>query len=182
MMRNKWMFLALVFSLTVNVVAIVTLAVFWLTRPKEKPWRPPRWSSETRVRFHPETDEVVGKMVQDYFARAQREKAALRATRLKLVELLRQEVPDTVKIMATIDELARHQAELERITVRHLLGLKPRIGRERLDFLIRMFEQRAMEHRVMMRGPMEPGPPPLEGETPGAPRGQERVAPFHHHR
>lgn len=181
-MRNRWMLLALIFSVTVNVVAIVTLVVFWLGRPKEKPPRPPRWTSEARPWFHPETDEVVAKMVQDYFARAQKERAALRATRLRLVELLREDEPDTVKIMATIDELARHQAELERITVRHLLGLKPRIGRERLDFLIRMFEQRAMEHRGMMRAPKEPAPPSLEGEVPGTPRTPGPMAPFHPHR
>ncbi len=171
------MLLALVFSLTVNLVAIVTLAVFWLGRPKPKPPRAPRWTSEARPRFHPETDDVVAKMVEDYFARAQKEKAALRATRLKLVELLRQDQPDTLQIMATVDELARHQAELERITVRHLLRLRPRIGRERLDFLIRMFEQRAMEHKGMMRGPKERGPPPLEGEAPGTPRGHGHAAP-----
>ena len=177
-MRSRWMFLALVFSLTVNLVAVGTLGFFWLSKPKRPP-RPARWTTEAPPPFHPEADEAVAKMTQEYFARAQREKMALRATRLKLVELLREEKPDTNKIMAAIEELARHQAELERITVRHLLQLKPCIGRERLDILIRMFEQRAMERRGIVRGPKEPGPPPPLGETPGAPKGEGRMVPHH---
>jgi len=174
------MLLALIFSLTVNLVAVVTLGYFWLSRPKERPARKPRWTSEARPPFHPEGDEVVTKLMREYFERAQKEKVALRAARLKLVELLREEKPDTNKIMAAVDELARHQAELERITVRHLLELRPHIPRDRLDFLMRMFEQRAMEHRAMMRGPKEPAGPPPEGEIPGAPRGEGHPVPYHH--
>ncbi len=177
-MRNRWILLALIFSLTVNLVAVGTLGFFWLSKPK-KPPRQPRWTSEARPRFHPEADEEVAKMTREYFERAHKEKMALRTTRLQLVELLREESPDTNKIMAAIDELARHQTELERITVRHILRLKPHLGRERLDFLIRMFEQRAMEHRGTVRGPKEPGPPPPKGETPGAPRGERRMVPHY---
>lgn len=176
-MRNRWLLVALVFSLTVNLVALVTLAVFWFSKPPRKPVPQARWRSEGRPRFHPEEDEVVAKMVRDYLQRAQKEKMSLRAARLQLVELLRQEKPDTTKIMAIIDELASHQAELERLTVRHLLALKPRIGKERLDFLIRMFEERAMEHRGMARPPREPVPPPPEGGIPGTPGGGERTVP-----
>jgi Spy/CpxP family protein refolding chaperone len=171
------MLVALAFSLTVNLVALVTLAVFWFSKPPGRPAPQAHWRSEGRPRFHPEGDEVVAKMVRDYFERAQKEKMSLRAARLQLVELLRQEKPDTTKIMAIIDELASHQAELERLTMRHLLALKPRIGKERLDFLIRMFEERAMEHRGIVRPSREPVPPLREGGIPGTPKGVERTVP-----
>ena len=164
-MQNKWLKIALLFSLGINLAAVFLLFDFKSVEP-EKDFRrgspdrerrdgPPSW-------IQPGREAEVDSLVKSYMAKLQIVRSQLWEKRVQLIDKLREEEPDTLQIMGLIEELAVYQTELEKITARQLLELKPNLDPEKKDIFIKIFEERMMQHRDRRRrdSDRERMPPP----------------------
>jgi hypothetical protein len=80
-------------------------------------------------------------LMHNYSLESREVRDKLYKKRHALFEVLKNEQPDTTKIMEIIDELSIFQNKLEKITVRQILQLKPNLDPEKRDIFLRRFEE-----------------------------------------
>ncbi len=166
-MRKKWLILALVFSVVVNVAAIGTIGLHWwkvrkvqhLHRPILGPMRnmlslSPAQMQELDAQSG-QISEEIRKIRQDIFK-----------TRTRLMQLLRAPDPDSTAIDEVLQKMASSQVALERKVIQNILQMRQVLTPEQREKLFRMVERRGrwdkmgpgLEHK-MRRGPSGPGGP-----------------------
>jgi Spy/CpxP family protein refolding chaperone len=145
-MRSKWIIILLIFSLAVNMAAVVTMVVQWSRRSEpRRPFFGPPFSEQRREMLRERldlTDDQYRKVGQahDQFAEEMDSlQAALRTKREELFRQLETEEPDRGQIEVLLAEIAALQADQERKVVDNLLSMKEVLTpeqRERLHSLL----------------------------------------------
>ena len=131
-MKSKWIIVLLIFSLAVNMAAVVTIGIQWsrhFTRHHPLHEEPPfsaRHREMLRRRLDLTDDQFRAVQdVHDGFADEMEAKHnVLREKRAALFELLRAPDPDRERIDSLLVEISVHQADIERNVVDNLLELK----------------------------------------------------------
>jgi hypothetical protein len=161
---NKWLVVLLVFSLAVNIAAVGTLVYFAQREgpPRMGPGgpmnRPPHFEGDEPIpggrgpgmpgEMHPEVKKLA-KSYQDDLRPLSRE---LQMTRQHLMRLMDKKpaLPDSIDIM--LFRMNKLQGEMEKLTVQHLVAIRPFLEEEQWRNLTRMLQDRMQEPRMMRLG------------------------------
>ena len=171
-MRTRWLTLALVFSVMVNLAAIGTIGYHWwnvrsAARPLSPSYRPmmpgpmhrmlslsPAQMKKLEEQHRRATEEIM-KMRQD-----------LAESRARLMQLLRSPDPDSMAVEKILQEMASSQVALERKVIQNILQMKEALPPEQQEKLLQMIERWGRGNRMgpgwehgMKRGPFGPGRP-----------------------
>jgi len=150
-MKNRWMIIALAFSLAVNVAVIGTLIFFW-SRPTMQEPGPPDFGEIKRPGFELGLDKALREQMHpamlEHRQRIQEIGDSLRIHKRALIELLLAGEENQADIDKAIAETMPLQIALERETIRHLLALRKILGPEQWQHLVRAIENR-MPHPEM---------------------------------
>ena len=156
-MRAKWLMLALVFSVVVNLVAVGTVGFhWWKVRSAGPPFPPSPGPMLKPLHRHLslEPDQMkeleaqrrrIGEEIRDI----QRD---LFQDRARLMQLLRSPDPDSMEVESILQEIASSQIALERKVIHSILRMKQVLTPEQREELLRMLEQRRGWARRMEPG------------------------------
>lgn len=158
-MKNRWMTILLIFSLTVNVAAVVTLAYFW-HHNRVAPLPPPGLDAQPLQRHLPAWQDV------DLPPKTRRELAHLRRqfrsqvfdlrkeldqSRLQLMQQLMRPNIDKDSLNASLQKLTAMQMEMEKMTINHLLEIRSHLTNDQWQQLLQSMER---ERRFLQRAPL----------------------------
>jgi Spy/CpxP family protein refolding chaperone len=152
-MKNRWIMIALVFSVAVNVAVIGTLIYYWSHQHKDE-FTPPNFRDMQPPKFDfgldQEQREQMHLAMQEHRQCIKEIIDSLRIHRHAIMELLLSGEQDQTVIDKAIEKTVPYQIELERATVRHLLAMRPILGNEQWQRLVQAIEFR-MPHDGMRR-------------------------------
>jgi Spy/CpxP family protein refolding chaperone len=152
-MKNKWIVVLLIFSLAVNVAAVVTIGIQWsrhLTR--HHPLSEPPFSQRHREMLHRRLDlseeqiQTVKESQDQFAAKMETLQNALRTKREALFQQMRAPEPDRAKIDTLLVEIATLQADVERNVVDNLLEMKDVLTTEQREKLLSLIGRRFRDH------------------------------------
>ncbi|HOH08285.1 MAG TPA: periplasmic heavy metal sensor [bacterium] len=176
---NKWLVALLVFSLAVNLAVVGTLIYFTqrpemahrgaggpVAPPGAPQGMPPRPGDEgvwpggrtepnpkmekLRLAYHEQLQPLHGSMLQ---------------LQQDLIRLIEKKPAPADSIELILQRMTGLRGEMEKLTVQHLLAIRPYLEEEEWRHLTRMLQNRMREPR-----PARPeGPTPIEMENPGSP-------------
>lgn len=157
-MRTRWLTVALVFSVMVNVAAIGTIGYhWWKVRSVDHPLPPPHRPMLKPLRHPPLSltpDQMQGLEAQR--RRITEEIREIRSnlfkSRARLMELLRSPDPDSMAVEEILQEIASSQIALERTVIHNILRMRQVLTPEQREKLLQMIEQRGGWDRMMERG------------------------------
>lgn len=145
-MNSKWILFALLFSVAVNIAVVGTLIYFWPRNEerhmivRQAPPQKPEiiWFGTPHV--PPHVAQEIDSLRRDYHKNLVRIRAAMDADRKTLITQLIQDPVDRDSLDLIIDSLAQKQIKAERLTVDHLLDIKPLLPHEEWTFFMRDLE------------------------------------------
>ena len=170
-MRTKWLIIALMFSVVVNVAALGTIGFHWWkvrgVRPPLPPFPPPK----EMLRPLRRPLDLTSDQMQELGTQRRRISEEIRGirkdlldSRARLMELLRSLDPDSMAVEEILQEIASSQVALERKVIHSILRMKRTLTPEQREKLLQMMERRGGWGRMgpgqghgMMRGPSGPG-------------------------
>jgi len=170
-MRTKWLIIALVFSVVVNVVAIGTIGFHWWKVRRVGPPLPPSPPPEAMLRplrrplnLTPDQMQKLGAQRRKILEEIRGIRKDLFESRARLMELLRSPDPDSMAVEKVLQDIASSQIALERKVIHSILRMKQALTPEQREKLLQMMERRGGWDRMgpgpghgMMRGPSDPG-------------------------
>jgi len=167
-MRSKWILILLMFSLAVNVAALVTMAMQWSKHSGRNgpPSRPPfsenhREMLRRRLDLTDEQYERVAR-TQDQFAKEMEAlQTSLGTKRDELFLQLEAQEPNREQVEVLLQEIATLQADQERKVVGNLLNMKDVLTPEQREKLHSLLDRRFGGPRGHF------GPRGRQGERPG---------------
>ncbi|UCE19850.1 MAG: periplasmic heavy metal sensor [Gemmatimonadota bacterium] len=154
-MRNRWLIVVLIFSVAVNVAALVTIGIQWsrhFTRHHPLLSEPP-FSERHRelLRRKLNLTEVQYQQVKEahdkFNVEMETMHSSLRAKRKALFHQLRAPDPDRAQIDTLLVEIATLQADIERKVVDNLLSMKNVLTPEQRERFLSLIDRRFSEHR-----------------------------------
>ena len=168
-MRKRWLILALVFSVMVNVATIGTIGFHWWKVRSVDHLPPP--PPELMLRPLRRPLDLTPDQMQELGAQRRRISEEIRGirkdlfeSRARLMELLRSPDPDSMAVEEILQEIASAQVALERKVIHNILRMKRTLTPEQREKLLQMMERRGGWGRMgpgqghgMMRGPSGPG-------------------------
>ena len=189
-MRTKWLMLALVFSVVVNLVAVGTVGFHWwkvrsagppfppFPGPMLKPLHRPLSLEPGQIKELEAQRRRIGEEIQDI-------RRDLFQDRARLMQLLRSPDPDSMEVEKVLQEIASSQIALERNIIHSILRMKQVLTPEQREKLLRMLEERGGWDKRMEPGWEHPRDPRLRhgmrgrrdrspGHSPEAPREEGR--------
>lgn len=150
---KKWLIIVLVFSVAVNVAALVTIGIQWSRHSgKYHPLSGPPFSEKHSEMLHRRLDlseDQIQKVkeTQDRFAEEMETmQNGLRTKREALFRQLRAPEPDRTEIDTLLVEIAALQANVERNVVNHLLEMKDVLTPEQRKKLLSLIDRRFRDH------------------------------------
>ena len=170
-MRTKWLIIALVFSVVVNVAAVGTIGYHWWKVHSAEPPLPPSPPPEAMLRPLRRPLNLTPDQMQKMGAQRRRISEEVRGirkdlfeSRARLMELLRSPDPDSMAVEEILQEIASAQVALERKVIHNIFRMKRTLTPEQREKLLKMMERRGGWGRMgpgqghgMMRGPSGPG-------------------------
>lgn len=147
-MQNKWMIFALLFSVTVNIAVVGTLFYFWQNRDKsfvdvsvnENPQLKKQDIFLTTECLSPSEAKEIDSLRNDYFDNLVILRKSIDDDRRHIVRLLQNEPPDRDSLNTIIIQLSEKQINAERLTINHLLEIKPLLSRDNWLHFVRDLE------------------------------------------
>lgn len=147
-MTSKWHTVALLFSVTVNIAVVGTMIYFWQhNKPNRLEVlhydRPP----EEHLRLFPDSNmpppivQKIDSMRSNYQGQLEKIQNDIAQQRHAVVLMLQQEPVDRDSLDHLILKVAENQVQAERLTVDHLLSIKPLVSDDRWQFFIRDMEK-----------------------------------------
>ena len=174
-MRKRWLILALVFSVMVNVAAIGTIGYHWwrarsaasfLSHPGGPMLKPMRRA----LSLNPAQMRELGEQRRQIAEEIEKNQQDLVEARARLMELLRSPAPDSMAVEEILEEMTSAQMTMQRTVLRNLLRMKRELTPEQQERLLRMMERRpgwdmgpGLGHR-RMRGRLGPADRRIRGE------------------
>ena len=170
-MKSKWIIVLLIFSLAVNIAAVVTIGIQWSRHfGRHHPLlSEPPFSDRHREIFRRRLDLTEDqfrkvKEVQDQLAdELETKHGLLRERREALFHKLREPDPDREEIDSLLVEISVLQADIERKVVDNLLEMKDVLTPEQREKLLSLIDRRFSKHRRHFgpgqrerRGPFRP--------------------------
>lgn len=158
-MKNSWMTVLLVFSLTVNLAAVATLVYFWRQYDRPAPSMLPSPAGEPSYRQNPpwqklnlphEKKREIVELRRRFQHRILDLRMSVEDSRRQVMQQMLQQTIDNDSLNASIDRLADKQIEMEKMTVSHLLEMRSHLTDEQWQTLLRSLER---ERRGMQRPP-----------------------------
>jgi len=147
-MTSKWHIVALLFSVTVNVAVVGTMIYFWQhNKPNRlEILRYDRAPQEHLMWFHdstmpPPVAHKIDSMRSNYQEQLEKIQNDIAQQRHAVVLMLQQEPADRDSLDEMILKVAENQVLAERLTIDHLLSIKPLVPAERWQFFIRDMEK-----------------------------------------
>ena len=150
-MRNKWLILALLFSVMVNAAAIGTIGFhWWKVRRIERPFPPPggpmrdpaRGLMHRALSLNPAQMRKLDAHREQMAEEIERNRKGLAKTRIRMMQLLRSPEPDSTEVEAMFQEMAAFQMAIQRTVFRNLLRMKRELTPEQQEKLLRMMARR----------------------------------------
>ena len=154
-MKSKWIIVLLIFSLAVNIAAVVTIGIQWsrhFTRHHPLLSEPP-FSDRHREIFRRRLDLTEDQFrqvrdVQDRLAEEMETKhSLLREKREALFHQLREPDPDREEIDSLLVEISVLQADIERKVVENLLEMKDVLTPEQREKLLSIIDHKFRDFR-----------------------------------
>ena len=154
-MKSKWIIILLIFSLAVNIAAVVTIGIQWsrhFTRHHPLLSEPP-FSERHRETFRRRlelTEDQFRKVreVQDRLAEEmETQHSLLREKRQALVDQLRAPDPDREMIDSLLVEISVLQADIERKVVDNLLEMKGVLTPAQREKLLSLIDHKFRDFR-----------------------------------
>jgi hypothetical protein len=133
-MNSKWTLFALLFSVAVNIAVVGTLVFFWRhnanTRQEINIEQFDELENNALVWFHsPDSHPHAGSQMDSLRKLYQQElftiEGEIGASRNKIVQILLSDPIDSTQLDNEISRLAQEQTHVERLTINHLLDIKP---------------------------------------------------------
>ncbi|MCD6333740.1 MAG: periplasmic heavy metal sensor [Candidatus Latescibacteria bacterium] len=146
-MRNKWLILALVFSVMVNAAAIGTIGFHWwkvrrIVRPLPPPGGPMRGLMHRALSLNPTQMRKLDAHRKQMTEEIERNKKGLVENRIRLMQLLRSSEPDSAEVEAALQEMGAFQMAIQRTVFFNLLQMKRELTPEQQEKLLRMMARR----------------------------------------
>jgi Spy/CpxP family protein refolding chaperone len=150
-MRNKWLILALVFSVMVNAAAVGTIGFHaWKVRRIARLWPYPGGPMRGPIRglmhrslsLNPAQMRELDAHREQMAKEIERNQKGLVETRIRMMELLRSPEPDSTEVEAALQEMAAFQMSIQRTVFRNLLQMKRELTPEQQEKLLRMMARR----------------------------------------
>ncbi|MCK5734085.1 MAG: periplasmic heavy metal sensor [Candidatus Latescibacteria bacterium] len=150
-MRNKWLILALVFSVMVNVAALGTIGFHaWQVRRIERPLPPPggpigdpiRGLMHRALSLNPDQMRELDahrKQMAEEIGSIQK---GLGEARTRMMQLLRSSDPDSTEVDAVLQEMMASQMTMQRAVLCNLLRMKRGLTPEQQEKLLRMMARK----------------------------------------
>ncbi|MFH1007874.1 MAG: periplasmic heavy metal sensor [Candidatus Latescibacterota bacterium] len=146
-MRKKWLILALVFSVMVNVAAIGTIGFHWWRASHAASFLPPpggpmRGPMRRELSLDPDQMrelETHRKQMAQEIDHLQEE---LSEARNSMMALLRSADPDSTAVEEVLEEIMASQMAMERKVLHNLLRMKRELTPEQQEKLLRMMARR----------------------------------------
>jgi len=178
---NKWLVVFLIFSLAVNLAVVGTLLYF--TRHPSPPVMMPegpmgrpgiRENGEPRPdgpgadlpgRMPPE----VEKLRESFIAGLRPLSRDLQQSRQQLVRMMDRQPAAADSIAIVLQKINTLQGEMEKLTVDHLMAIRPYLEKSQWQNLTRILQQRVPEPLRMDPKEPRPGPAPLDPRLNKAP-------------
>jgi len=158
-MKKNLFIIGFIFSVTVNVVVLASLGYFWYKGHKVREIRRQEITHfegplERILALSPEQIEARRALRRDFDPIIADLRVTIRLKRQELMMLLKEPEPDTIQINKKIAEIASLQAELEKLTIHHLIKMKRILTPEQAEKIHSFIEK-----RVIPGGPEGPRPP-----------------------
>ena len=138
-MNSKWTLVALLFSVTVNVAVVGTLLYFWrhdTSHGREiNIERIDAFKDKELVWFHspdmpPHAEGRMDSLRRFYHKELQEIEGDIESSRHKIVQILLEDPIDNNRLDTLIFQLANEQTKVERLTIDHLIAIKPMLPQE----------------------------------------------------
>ncbi|MBN1479624.1 periplasmic heavy metal sensor [candidate division KSB1 bacterium] len=147
-MNSKWIVLALLFSVAVNIAVVGTLVYFWPRNEERRIVfrnRPPKqheivWFRTPHV--PPKVAQDIDSLRRDYHEQLVTVRMAIDADREAIIAHLMQNKVDRDSLEKILQSLTHKQITAERLTIDHLLEIKPLLPQEEWTFFIRDLKPR----------------------------------------
>jgi Spy/CpxP family protein refolding chaperone len=171
-MRSRWLILALVFSVMVNIMAIGTIGFHWwairrLPPPPQSLHGPLRGPMRDMLSLSPAQIERLDKETSRTLEEINELRRHHFETRAHLFQLLRSPSPDSMAVEEVLRDISESQMALERHVIHNILRMKRILTPEQQEKLLRSLERhRKPEFRNRMR-PHPFGPEGRPGRSEG---------------
>jgi Spy/CpxP family protein refolding chaperone len=159
-MMKKWLIIVLLFSVAVNVAALVTIGIQWSRHlGRHHPLSRPPFSEKHREMLHRRLDlsedqiQKVTEAQEQMVKEMETMRMTLRSKRRELAHLLKEPEPNRAEIDSLLVEISAVQADLERRVVDVLLNLRGLLTPEQREKFLALIDR----HLHDDKGPMEPG-------------------------
>lgn len=158
-MTKKWVILALVFSATVNIAVLGTLIYFWKqNKTKEvditmmhRPDPRPDFMLFHDLSLPSNVTSQIDSLQKEYHTKLQRVRKSIDSDRQAIVNVLLIEPPDRDSLDHIIKGLTEKQINAERLTIDHLLQIRPLLPHDRWHHLVRDLEPRRIIRTKMIK-------------------------------
>ena len=148
-MRTKWLIIALVFSVVVNVAALGTIGFHWWKVRGVRPPLPPSPLPKEMLRPLRRPLDLTSDQMQELGTQRRRISEEIRGirkdlleSRARLMELLRSPDPDSMAVEEILQGIASSQVALERKVIHSILRMKRTLTPEQREKLLQMIERR----------------------------------------
>lgn len=146
-MKNKWLIIILLFSVTINLVAVGTLAFYWwqASRPgafrarHEFPGPPPEVQ---QLNLSAEQREQIHQSQRQLFEQIHAFREVTQQHRTELFDLLIQDKIDTTKILVELDSLVQIQKQIQLQVMLNLLEQKKYLSTDQYRTFLKFFSRR----------------------------------------
>lgn len=144
-MKSKWLLLALLLSLAINLAALFTIVFHWFKQPPpfraefgiEEPMNP-------RLRPTPEQLERIKECRMHFHQSIEPLQRQIQAERKKIVQLLMQPEIDTVQVITLQDSISNLHQQIQRKVVLHMIEQRQFLDENQYQAVFRMMGRRFM--------------------------------------
>lgn len=149
-MKKNLFIIGFIFSVTVNVVVLISLGYFWYKGHKFREIRRQEVAHfegplERALALSPEQIEAMRALRRGFDPRIADIRKNIRVKRQQLMSLLSEPNPDTLQINKKVAEIASLQRELERLTIHNLVKMKQILTPEQMRKLHSLIEKRVIQ-------------------------------------
>jgi len=151
-MKKNLFIIGFIFSVVVNVVVVASLGYFWYKGRKFRDVRRQEVAHfqgplERALALSPEQIEAMKTLRGNFDPNIVDLRMAVRDKRHELMMLLSEPNPDTAEVNEKIVEIASLQAELEKLTIHHLIKMKRILTPEQAKRIQSFIEKRVIHGR-----------------------------------
>lgn len=156
-MKNKWLIILLIFSLAVNIAAIVTIGYNWYrTTVYKRNFRRDHENFARRFNnefgISDEQQKAFFENQKEMFEKLKPYREAIREHRKTIFDLLNSPEIDTIKLNQQLDSLETYQKEVQKISLMNFFAQRRFLSNEQYSKILKKFG-----HRLM--NPYFDGPP-----------------------